>query len=68
VVYSFLMYSMSRKAYLTDLTDAEWQLIEPLLPAPKPIGHPGEVDYREIVNAITYLLHKGCTWSLRFTP
>lgn len=38
-------------AYPTDLTNEEWELIEPLLPAPKPIGHPREVDYREIVNA-----------------
>ena len=53
---------ISRLAYPTDLTDEEWQLIEPLLPAPKTIGHPREVDYREIVNAIAYLLHEGCTW------
>ena len=30
---------MSRKEYPTDLTDQEWQLIKPLLPDPKPIGH-----------------------------
>lgn len=53
---------MSRKAYPTDLTNEEWKLIESILPAPKPIGHPREVDYREIVNAIVYLLHEGCTW------
>lgn len=57
---------MSRKAYPSDLTDEEWRLIEPLLPALKPICHPRIVDYREIVNAIAYLLHYGCTQN--FTP
>jgi transposase len=55
----------TRKAYPTDLTDAQWQLIEPLLPSSRPAGmsgRPREHSYREIVNAILYLLHTGCPW------
>jgi len=53
---------MFRKAYPSDLTDTEWKLIEPLLPAQSSIGHPREVDFREIVNAIFYVQREGCTW------
>lgn len=53
---------MFRKAYPSDLTDTEWNLIEPLLPAKSSIGHPREVDFREIVNAIFYAQREGCTW------
>ncbi len=53
---------MTRKAYSTDLTDAQWTLLEPLLPPPKPGGRPRSVDLREIVNALLYLLRTGCPW------
>jgi transposase len=53
---------MLRKEYPSDLTDAEWKVIEPLLPAESAIGHPREVDFREIVNAIFYVQREGCTW------
>ncbi len=39
---------MTRKAYPTDLTDAEWEIISPLVPEAKPIGRPRQVDLREI--------------------
>jgi putative transposase len=55
---------MKRLPYSTDLTDAQWQLIEPLLPAAKPGGRPRTVDLREVVNAILYLLRTGCQWRL----
>jgi putative transposase len=55
---------MKRKAYLTDLTDAEWRVIEPLIPPPKEGGRPREQDMREILNAIFYLLRTGCAWRL----
>lgn len=51
-----------RKSYPSDLTDAEWQLIEPLLPSESAIGHPRSVQLREIVNAIFYVQREGCTW------
>lgn len=53
---------MIRKPYPSDLTDAEWQLIEPLLPAESAIGHPRDVPLREVVDAIFYLQREGCTW------
>ena len=55
---------MSRKVYKSDLTDKEWQIIKPLIPPPKPGGHPRTVDMREVVNAIFYLLRTGCSWEM----
>jgi transposase len=53
---------MTRKAYPSDVTDAEWQIIEPLLPEAQGIGRPREVDLREIINGIFYVLREGCSW------
>jgi transposase len=53
---------MSRNTYPSDLSDREWQLLEPLIPPGKPRGKRRSVDLREIVNGIFYLLHNGCTW------
>jgi transposase len=50
--------------YATDLTDSQWEMIEPLLPAPKPIGRPRTLDRRKIVDAIFYLLRTGCQWRM----
>ncbi len=55
---------MARRAYPTDLTDDEWQLVEPHLPAAKPGGRPRSVDVREILNATRHLLRSGCAWRL----
>ena len=55
-----------RKAYPSDLTDAEWAVLEPLLPPPAPTGRPATVDRREILNAIFYQLRTGCQW--RYLP
>ena len=46
--------------YPTDLTEAEWTLLAPLIPAAKPGGRPRTTDMREVVNAILYLLGTGC--------
>jgi transposase len=53
---------MSRKPYPTDLKAQEWQLIEPLLPPPSAIGSPRQVDLREILNAIFYVVDNGIKW------
>src|SRR6266536_6505709 len=53
---------MTRKAYPSDLTDEQWEVLEPLLPAAKPGGRPRSVDLREVVNALLYLLRTGCAW------
>lgn len=53
---------MDRKAYPTDLTDAQWTLLQPLLRPAKPGGRPRAVNLREIVNAMLYLVRTGCPW------
>jgi putative transposase len=53
---------MSRKAYPSDLTDTEWQEIKPLLPVENLIGRPRQVDLREILNGIFYVLSEKCRW------
>lgn len=52
----------TRSPYPTDLTDAQWVVLEPLLPAPATTGHPREHDLREVVNALLYMDHTGCQW------
>ena len=54
--------STPRKAYSTDLSDAQWQLIEPLVPAAKSGGRRPKYERREIVNALFYVTKNGCTW------
>ncbi len=56
----------NRKAlrYQTDLTDAEWAVIEPLLPPACSTGRPRAWPMREIVNAIFYVMRAGCPWRL----
>ena len=51
-----------RKSYPSDLSHAEWALIESMLPKPKGIGRPVTYSRREIVNAIIYVLRTGCSW------
>ncbi len=55
---------MSRRAYPTDLTDAQWAILEPFVPAPKPGGRPAMHPRREIVNAMLYVLRGGIAWRL----
>lgn len=50
------------KTYSSDLTDAEWQRIEPLLPAEKPVGRLREVDLRDVLDAIFYRIENGVKW------
>lgn len=51
------------KRYSTDLSDAEWDIIRPLLPLPKARGRKRQVCQREILNAIFYQIQNGCIWS-----
>ena len=52
--------------YPSDLTDGEWELLAPLIPAAKPGGRPRQTDMRAAMNAILYLLRTGCPW--RYPP
>jgi putative transposase len=55
--------------YPSDLTDAEWRILSPLLPAAKPSGRPRSVDLRRIVDGLFYLVRAGCAWaSGRYLP
>jgi putative transposase len=48
--------------YASDTTDAEWKLIEPLMPGPCRRGRPREINLRGIMNAILYIAASGCQW------
>jgi transposase len=51
--------------YPTDLLDAEWAVIAPLIPPARHGGRPRQVPMREVVNALLYLLCQGVTWAAR---
>src|SRR5438552_209318 len=53
---------MERKRYPSDLTDAQWALVGPWIPPPRPGGRPRKTNMREVVNAIFYLTREGCSW------
>ena len=53
-----------RKPYKTDLTDAQWKIVKPLIPPAKPGGRPREVDMREVLNTLLYQARTGCQWDL----
>src|SRR5688572_24941192 len=48
--------------YPSDMTDAEWALVAPLIRPAKRGGRPRTVDVREVLNAIFYVLWTGCQW------
>ena len=50
------------KRYSSDLTYAQWKIIEPMIPKAKPGGHPRTTSMLSIVNAIFYRTKNGCTW------
>ncbi len=56
----------SRRGYPSDLTDAQWDLVEDLLPEPSGDGRPERRPRREIVDAILYPARSGCPW--RYLP
>ena len=53
---------MNRKSYPSDLSEAQWQVLEPLLQKATPRGAPARYPLREVVNALLYLLCNGCSW------
>jgi transposase len=56
--------TLNRPAYSSDLTDEQWELVEPLVPALSPEAAYHVHERREIVNAILYVLRSGCPWRL----
>jgi transposase len=57
-------HARSGLRYSSDLTDAEWGILEPELPAPSRLGRPRKWSPREIMNAILYLLRGGLPWRM----
>ena len=53
---------MPRRRYPSDLSDAEWAVLGPLVPAPRPGGRPAAHHRREVVDAILYVLRNGIAW------
>src|SRR5437879_2424725 len=54
---------MTRRKYPSDLTDKQWELLEPLIPDAKPGGRPREADVREVVSALLYRNGTGRQWN-----
>jgi transposase len=50
------------RRYRSDLSDADWELVKPLIPPAKRGGRPRSVNLREILNGIFYVLSTGCQW------
>ena len=55
---------MNTERYASDLTDREWAILEPLIPAAKAGGRPRRINMREVLNGIFYLLKTGCQWRM----
>ncbi len=53
-------YERKGLRYPSDVSDAEWALIEPLIPPAKRGGRPRVVDLREVMNGVLYVLETGC--------
>lgn len=53
-----------RRTYPTDTSDAEWTILGPLIPAPRPGGRPARIDRRDIMDAIFYVKRGGVSWRL----
>ena len=52
------------KGYPSDLTDAQWALVEPLIPPAKPGGRPRKADMRRVLDTVFYVARSGCQWSM----
>ena len=57
-------YEREGQRYASDLTDAEWALIEPHMPALKRLGRPRETELRAVLDAILYIARTGCQWRM----
>jgi putative transposase len=53
---------MNKNGYPSDMTDAQWERLAPLIPPAKSGGRPRSVDVRAIINAIFYRTKTGCQW------
>ncbi len=56
------LYERRNDRYPSDLSDAQWDLIAPMIPPAKRGGRRRTTDMREVVNAVLYVLETGCQW------
>ena len=57
-------YERAGRRYATDLSDAEWTVIEPHMPSAKPLGRSRETDLRAVLDGILYMARTGCQWRM----
>ena len=57
-------YQRKGLRYASDVTEAEWSVIEPQLPAPKLLGRPRKIGLIAVVNALFYIARTGCQWRM----
>ena len=57
-----MLHAPRTERYPSDMTDAEWTIVEPLLPPARTGGRPRETDMREVMNGVRYILRTGCQW------
>ncbi len=55
-------YRRTGLTYASDLTDAEWRLIEPFMPGQRRLGRPRSTELRRVVDAVLYIATTGCQW------
>ncbi|MFT8819093.1 MAG: IS5 family transposase, partial [Komagataeibacter saccharivorans] len=55
-------YQRDNLKYASDLRDAEWALIAPLMPERKRLGRPRRTDLRRVMEAILHIVTTGCQW------
>ena len=55
-------YERKGAGYSSDLSDAEWAMIEPRLPQRNRLGRPPKTEMRRVVNALLYMVRTGCRW------
>ncbi len=53
---------MRPEPYPSDLTDAQWAILKPLLPKDRPLGRPRKTKLRRVLDAILYRNRNGCAW------
>ena len=57
-----IQHAPREQRYPSDVTDAEWTIIAPMIPPQRQGGRHRETDMREVMNAVRYVLRTGCQW------
>jgi transposase len=57
-----IQHAPREERYPSDVSDAEWAIIAPMIPPPRQGGRRRETDMRDVMNAVRYVLRTGCQW------